>query len=242
MEDLTKISTLESEPSEMVKKVLSIGEQAAAILMKHHNKIIDVEFKKDEYDPVTEADKESDEFIRNEIKRAFPNDLILSEENTEIPKDYNVRVWMIDPLDGTKDFLKGYDNFSINIGLLEGGCPVFGCCVIPVRSQYLFAEKGKGAFQKKGDQFEKLSVSSCEDIESTRVIIRKPTLEVRPIEEVIKKIPHKETVVGGSVGDKVYLMTTNQAEYHVNSNFKASKWDNGKSSLVSEVAYPNICP
>src|SRR3972149_2474667 len=124
--------------------ISDIAGRAGDILMSHFKKPINVSFKKDEYDPVTKVDKEADDFIRKQILINFPNDLVLSEENNDIPSNFNGRIWMIDPLDGTKDFLKGRDCFSINIGLLDKGEPVFGSVIIPARSQEFYAEKGQG--------------------------------------------------------------------------------------------------
>ena len=236
MNEQLPAATMENEPSDLVKKILNIGEEAGQILMKHLNNIKNVDYKKDEYDPVTEADRESDDFIRGRITEMFPEDKILSEENENVPKDYEGRVWMVDPLDETKGFLKGKDSFAINIGLLENGKPVFGCVVLPARNQYLYAEKGKGAFGNLNGKIEKLSVDSITDIHDARIITREPTSEIRPMEAYMDKLQVKGKVVGGSAGDKVGLMVAGKAESHVNSNFKASKWDTCAPQIILEEA------
>lgn len=226
----------ELEPSEITKKVLTIGEQASKILMKHFNKITHVDYKKDEYDPVTEADRESDKFIRESLTAIFPDDKILSEENEYTPENYHGRVWMVDPLDETKGFLKGKNSFAINIGLLENGKPIFGCVLLPARGDYLYAEKGKGAFGKIDGKLQKLSVTSETNINNARIIIREPTSEVRPIEAYMEKLSVAGKVFGGSAADKVSLMVTGQAESHVMTNTKASKWDTCAPEIILEEA------
>ena len=236
MEKVSIINNIEQEPSDLVKKILTIGDEAGLILMKHLNNIKNVDYKKDEYDPVTEADRESDDFIRGKLIESFPDDKILSEENENVPEDYDGRVWMVDPLDETKGFLKGKDSFAINIGLLEDGKPVFGCVLLPARGDYLYAEKGKGAFGKINGKFQKLTVDSIADIYQVRIIVREPTKEIRPIEAYMDRLPVAGRVIGGSAGDKVSLMVTGQAEAHVMTNTKASKWDTCAPQIILEEA------
>lgn len=86
---------------------ISTAQEAGSILMQYFGRELDVSTKTDEFDPVTLADTTSDEFIRKTIAETFPQDAIPSEENSLRPINYTGRVWMVDPLDGTKDFIAG---------------------------------------------------------------------------------------------------------------------------------------
>ncbi|KKW32645.1 MAG: Ammonium transport protein [Candidatus Uhrbacteria bacterium GW2011_GWA2_52_8d] len=222
--------------SELATRVIEVASFASVVLLKYYRSTLDVSYKKDEFDPVTVADQESDALIRDRLKELFPNDLILSEENTEIPDSYDGRVWMVDPLDGTKDFVKGRDGFSINIGLLENGQIVFGCVVVPARGQVFFAEKGKGAFEKTKGGCRRMHVSTVEDVMKARLVTRNPSGETRPIEEKIDPMPFKERIPEGGIGTKLCLIASGNAEAHINTNFRASKWDTLGPQLILEEA------
>jgi 3'-phosphoadenosine 5'-phosphosulfate (PAPS) 3'-phosphatase len=102
----------------------------------YNTKNLDIQAKKDG-SFVTEADFKSNEILMSALKKLFPNDGILSEE---IPADQDLhsynRVWVVDPLDGTKSFIDGQDDFSILVGLVEKGKPVFGMLYFPARELF----------------------------------------------------------------------------------------------------------
>lgn len=234
MEKIIK-NTNEAIPSELAEKVFKITDQASVILMKYFQKIVNVDYKKDEFDPVTVADRESDSLIREQLHKEFPDDLILSEENDNIPLDYTGRVWMVDPLNGTKSFVKGTDTFAIVIGLVENGVPSFGCVTIPAQNKVFYAEKGKGAFEKNGSGFEKIHTSAISEIKDSRLITREPSGEIRPIEEKLNQIPFTQRIEEGS-GAKLCVIAKGDAEAHINTNFRAGKWDIAAPQIILEEA------
>ncbi|MBW1899924.1 MAG: 3'(2'),5'-bisphosphate nucleotidase CysQ [Deltaproteobacteria bacterium] len=114
-----------------------------------------IEYKKDD-SPLTLADKRSNQKIFNALETTgIP---ILSEEGREI--DYRERqkwesLWVVDPLDGTKEFIKRNDEFTVNIALVENGVPVLGVIFVPVSSMLYFAEKDTGSFRMNDSGFTK---------------------------------------------------------------------------------------
>ncbi len=222
-------------PSPLAKDILPIAEKAGVILLKYFKTNLSIDYKKDEFDPVTRADTESDNLIRREIKNLFPEDLILSEENDNIPEDYTGRVWMIDPLNGTKSFIKGIDTFGIVIGLVENGIPTFGCVTVPAQNKVFYAEKGKGAFEKIEGIFKKLETSNIQEIKDSRLITREPSGDIRPIEEKLDKILFAKRIPEGS-GAKLCAIAAGDAEAHINTNFRAGKWDVAAPQIILEEA------
>ena len=108
-----------------------------------------VEIKSDET-PLTIADKKSNQIILNGLKELFPEIPILSEESKKIP--YGKRkswkyLWLVDPLDGTKEFIKKNGEFSINLALIKEHKSVFGLLYFPVSGLLYYAIKGKGVFK-----------------------------------------------------------------------------------------------
>ncbi|MDP7422875.1 MAG: 3'(2'),5'-bisphosphate nucleotidase CysQ [bacterium] len=114
----------------------------------------DVEFKTDE-SPLTEADKRSHEIIKRRLEEMTPSLPILSEEGAVIP--YSVRsrwpaFWLVDPLDGTKEFVNRNGEFTVNIALIENKTPVVGVVYVPVKKNCYFAVHGSGAFRRDGGE------------------------------------------------------------------------------------------
>ena len=103
--------------------------------------------------PLTIADKKANDFICQELRGLYPDIPIISEENKN--DDWEVRrkytwVWLVDPLDGTKEFIKRNGEFTVNIGLAYGGQPVAGFVGIPAQGLvYWGSEEGNGAWKKK---------------------------------------------------------------------------------------------
>ncbi len=133
----------------MIEKIINIAKMAGDEILKVYEKVDpQVKYKKDD-SPVSEADIISNEIILTELKKAFPDIPILSEE-TEVPyeerKNWD-KFWLVDPLDGTKDFLVKDDQFTVNIALVEGNEPVLGVVLIPAEGLCYSAEKGKGAYK-----------------------------------------------------------------------------------------------
>jgi len=96
--------------------------------------------------PVTKADCEADEFLRTYLLDNFPNYGWLSEETKDSSDRLNKKyTWIIDPLDGTKEFIAGMPEFVVSIGLVEDGRPVIGVIYNPMKNELYSAEVGKGA-------------------------------------------------------------------------------------------------
>ncbi len=217
--------------------ICDLAEQAGDILLKSFQRTeLDITFKKDAYDPVTQADRQVDDFLRAKLKELFPGDEILSEENLVLPPMTAPRIWMVDPLDGTKDFVKGRDCFGVIIGLLEHGIPTIGCVALPARGQVFYASKGGGAFCSDGNVVRRLLVSAETPMSDSRFITRFPSAEVRPFEELTNQLPFKEHIVTGGVGNKICLIADGLAEAHINTNFRVSKWDTCGAQVILEEA------
>jgi 3'(2'),5'-bisphosphate nucleotidase len=205
-------------------KAYVIAKEAGKILMRYFKQSLKVDFKKNEFDPVTVADRETDDFLRTAIAKAFPGDQILTEENPLQPETYSGRVWMIDPLDGTKDFVVGRDCFSINIGRIDNGVPTIGIITIPARGWAYVAKKGHGAYELKDDGLYKIKTSTETDITKSRLLTHSPSKEIRPLERLIFKLPFMEHLEEGG-GTKQVLLASGQAEAQINSNVRGCKWD-----------------
>ena len=130
---------------DMLEFAKSTAIEAGSILMQHFGKISSIKKKSTEIDLVTNADIESETFILNKIKTTFPQHQIIAEESnlTQGSSDYR---WIIDPLDGTTNFVHNLPIFSVSIGLQYNEETVLGVVYNPAVDKCFWAEKNDGAF------------------------------------------------------------------------------------------------
>lgn len=132
-----------------IEAIIAIAQKAGDAIMEIYVKDFGIEYKEDK-SPLTEADKKANEIIvdgLNALTIIFP---ILSEEGRDIPfderKDWEY-FWMVDPLDGTKEFIKKNDEFTVNIALIYQNTPVLGVVYAPALNEMYWAKQGAGAFK-----------------------------------------------------------------------------------------------
>jgi myo-inositol-1(or 4)-monophosphatase len=131
-----------AEEMEVAEKAAT---EAGKIIMALYGKDYRIE-QKSKNNPVTAADLEANRKIHEIILGRYPEDGWLSEENKDNPKRLAVsRVWVIDPIDGTKEFIEGIPQFAVSIALVEDGRAVVGVVYNPVEEEFYRAAKGAGA-------------------------------------------------------------------------------------------------
>jgi myo-inositol-1(or 4)-monophosphatase len=121
----------------------SIAREAGALLMEYFHQHVKIEYKGD-VDLVTVADRESEAFILEEIRREFPTHDVMGEEGTRIETGSDYK-WYVDPLDGTTNFAHGYPVFCVSLAVEHGGERIAGVVYDPTRDEMFAAEKGSGA-------------------------------------------------------------------------------------------------
>ena len=126
---------------------LAAAREASEVLLRHYHGGTET-WEKSEDNPVTLADLESDKVISAALMGAFPDDGLLSEETVSDPaRTEKSRVWIIDPMDGTKEFTRKIPEFCVSIALTEGGEPVVGVILNPPAGIAVWATKGGGCFR-----------------------------------------------------------------------------------------------
>jgi 3'(2'), 5'-bisphosphate nucleotidase len=132
-----------------VQDIVTIAKEAGDAIMQIYKQDFDVQYKQDS-SPLTLADKKANEIIDaglNQLSVSFP---ILSEEGKEIPykdrKNWEY-FWLVDPLDGTKEFVKKNDEFTVNIALIHKDAPVLGVVYAPALDVCYWAKQDEGAFK-----------------------------------------------------------------------------------------------
>ncbi|MCK5235224.1 MAG: inositol-phosphate phosphatase, partial [Candidatus Aenigmarchaeota archaeon] len=132
------------EKSEFLKTGLEAAKKAEEIILKYYSDEIRAELKED-MSPVTVADREAEKAIIEIIRLKFPDHSILGEESgsSDSASEY---LWIIDPIDGTKNYMRKIPLFATQIALMKGGEVIVGVSNAPALKELLYAEKGKGAY------------------------------------------------------------------------------------------------
>ena len=132
--------------------LLAAARAAGSEILEVYGRDFEVEYKGDD-SPLTEADTAANEVIMAFLRSAHGDTPVISEENREIPygerRDWE-RFWLVDPLDGTKEFIRKNGEFTVNIALVEGGCPVLGVVYRPVTDTLYLGAEGIGAWRIHG--------------------------------------------------------------------------------------------
>ena len=209
---------------------LHAGRRAAALIAEVRREGFTVELKGPD-DIVTRADREADELITSALAAAFPDDAVVAEEST--PKDHDAvadllsagRVWFVDPLDGTRDFAQGRDDFAVMIGLVVGGRPVLGVIVRPTTGEALCGVVGEGAFLERLDGHrEPLRVSTVAELRQARLVLSRSHRS--PVADAIGDALQPLSMTRrGSIGVKVSELTRKTFDVYVHSSGGAKLWD-----------------
>lgn len=187
---------------------------------------------KDGDEPVTEADKAASALIVARLRAAFPDDVILSEEAPDDgARHRGGRLWVVDPIDGTKDFIAGRPGFSVMIGLLIEGQPALGVVYQPLRQivgqpadRLWEGVRGHGAYEVLGDERRRLSVSTIADLTQVRMVssASRPEATVAQLREAAG-IKDEQNI--GSVGIKLGLIAAGERDLYLNPATTVKLWD-----------------
>ncbi len=136
---------------DLIKQLIEISKEAGEAILEVYNTDFDYQIKED-LSPLTKADTLSNNIIRERLKVLTPDIPILSEESCNIPLSIRSQwnqYWLVDPLDGTKEFIKRNGEFTVNIALINNNEPVFGIIYIPVTNHLFWGSTVHGAYEIK---------------------------------------------------------------------------------------------
>lgn len=222
-----------------LKKELDVALDAAIkskeIILKYYHSNFDVEIK-DDNSPVTNADKDSDKLIREILHNEFPNYAFLTEESVDdksrLNNDY---VWIVDPVDGTKDFINKDDEFTTNIALSYKHEVVLGVVSIPAKNEIYYAIKGEGAYHIDSDgNIKRISVNNkTQDLICLTSVFHTNENDLKIIEKHKGKIKEIQKC-GSSI--KACRIADGSAEISFRTTNGTKEWDTAAFQIIVEEA------
>jgi 3'(2'), 5'-bisphosphate nucleotidase len=221
------IEYLYQTAEEAGRKILAVYNDPKACL--------EVSYKSD-HSPLTQADQAANSYIVSCLKARYPSIPIISEEG-ESEVDYEIRksweyFWLVDPLDGTKEFVKRNGEFTVNIALIYRQKPVFGIVHVPVSGQTYYGLMDKGAFKKSNNSvFESIKVRLSE---TNRVAVRSRSHQVAEESEVLAHFGVSEHLFSGS-SIKFCLLAEGKADVYYRHQ-PTMEWDTAAGQAVLEAA------
>jgi len=215
-----------------LEKVVAIAQEAGDAIMEIYARDFQIDYK-DDKSPLTEADTKSNEIICAALGKVYPEIPILSEENKA--EEYEVRkhweyFWLIDPIDGTKEFIKKNGEFTVNIALIHNNTPVIGVVYAPALGDMYKAKKGEGAF--KNGQKLPLEVNEAPE-KSLRVVASKSHLSEETqtfIDDLAKGTQSIEQVSKGS-SLKLVMVAEGSADIYPRLA-PTMEWDTGAADAI----------
>lgn len=218
----------------LINEVAPVVKEAGQAILGLYHTEYKVEEKHDK-SPVTEADLLSDKIIEEGLEKyAYP---ILSEESEDdLRRLESDRVWIVDSLDGTKDFLQKTDEFAVMVGLAEKGIPVLGFVYLPTEDKLYYASKGQGAYLVVGEgEPVKLKVSEQGDVKEAVLVVSRN--HMRPeIKEAADKLRVGKFLQVGSNGVKMGLVAEGKADLYFNPTDRMGQWDVCAPHIIVEEA------
>jgi 3'(2'), 5'-bisphosphate nucleotidase len=201
-----------------------LAREAATIVNTFYVGSSEVRYKSDR-EPVTEADRSANQHIVTRVKAVFPDDGVLSEESKDdLSRLERRRVWIIDPLDGTKEFIARNGEFSIMIGLAIDGVAQLGVVMQPESGLLYAGVRGVGAWLYESEERVPLTVSDTD--KSNRMILVSSRSHRQQITDKIRAtLRITSERVSGSVGLKVGLISRQLADLYVHPSPGCKEWD-----------------
>jgi 3'(2'), 5'-bisphosphate nucleotidase len=183
-----------------INSICEIALRAGRAILEIYESKFTVELK-DDKSPLTAADKASHEIICENLRALYPDIPVFSEEGKKIPyekrKDWK-HFWLVDPLDGTKEFVKRNGEFTVNIALIEQNKPVLGVIYVPVQNILYYAVEGKGAWKQNGGKATKtIHVKKIPEAEGL-IVVKSRSHPSEKLQAFLDKLHIKEELPRGS--------------------------------------------
>ena len=224
----------------LCNEIISISKEAGKEILKVYDKSdLGVVYKKDN-SPLTLADKASNDVIEKSLNKLTPDIPILSEESKNI--DFSSRekwdmFWLIDPLDGTKEFIKHNGEFTVNIALISKSSPILGVVYAPVLDTTWYGIINKGSYKSLNNK-PPTKINVIKPDEKVKVVTSRSHSNNPKLESFLKDYPNHELVKMGS-SIKICLVADGSAHIYPRLG-PTMEWDTAAAHAVVKYAGGNI--
>ena len=235
----------------LIEDLKTFSWKAADILINYSEKIRNLDFKNkilktlDQNDPVTEADLMVNELIINNIQGKYPdiNWGILSEENVKkesfIPNTKSEWLWVLDPLDGTKDFIQGTGNYAMHLALNYKQKAYIGVVLIPAKDELWITDGVKVWCERRANSYKKTPLSTKNNLQEM-VLVTSKNHRNENLNKLIKIINFKKVIIMGSIGCKISSILKGESDIYISMSLPGESapkdWDFAAPEAILKAA------
>ena len=210
--------------SQELENAARVAREAGKILLSIYATDFDVAYK-GKSDPVTDADRRANDYIVEQLRTLYPEDGVVAEESMDRgDAGMRGRVWYVDPLDGTKEFIAKNGEFSVMLGLAIDGAATLGVVYQPVLDKLYLGVVGHGATLTVKGETRKLEVSEVAAPADLRLVVSR-SHRSGSTDRLVQRLGIRNEAKSGSVGLKVGLIAERAADLYVHISDKSSAWD-----------------
>ena len=231
----------QSDFSPLLRPVIELAQQAGEKILEVYGTEFSVDIKQDR-SPLTTADLASHHSIVAGLKGLSPSFPLISEESAELPfseRSAWQTYWLIDPLDGTKEFIKRNGEFTVNIALIHQQRPVLGVVYVPVSGLCYFACDGEGAFKQQLGSSDAVPIRASSHAEVPLRVVGSRSHQGEELSSYLAQLgEHRMVPMGSSI--KLCLVADGSADLYPRIGL-TSEWDTAAAHCVVEQAGGYLC-
>jgi 3'(2'), 5'-bisphosphate nucleotidase len=227
---------------QLLPQIIAIAKAAGDGIMTIYNQPVSNIVLKADQSPLTEADLISNQIIASELARLTPDIPILSEESAAVPYEQRAdweRFWLVDPLDGTKEFIKHNDEFTVNIALIENGKPVLGVVHAPALELCYSGIVGQGAYvERSRNSAERIQIRPRDQQDKLKIVASRSHRDARTSSLLDHLGPYECISMGSSL--KFCLVAEGKAHFYPRLG-PTMEWDTAAAHAVVNAAGGKVC-
>jgi 3'(2'), 5'-bisphosphate nucleotidase len=228
----------DTNPCHLLDDIVSLARDAGKRIMEVYESEADFEVtRKEDHTPLTRADLAAHNAIVAGLELLTPDWPVLSEESAKLPFETRSswpRYWLVDPLDGTREFIKRNGQFTVNIALIDGHRPIMGVIVVPVSGVTYSACIGHGAFRQNGEGAPVEQIHVQNTLRSPMTVAGSASHAGESLRSMLNKLGEHELLSMGS-SLKLCLVAEGKADLYPRLGL-TSEWDTGAAQAIVEEA------
>jgi len=217
---------------EYLASCCTIARDAGALIMGYFTGAFSTRHKAD-HSPVTDADVAANRFISEALAALTPDIPIIAEEDAEPGREDHELFWLVDPLDGTRSFVRGEPEFTVNIGLIRSRKPVLGVIYAPPQEALYWGGAGQGAFRRLGDGNAE-SIKARQPAKDGLVVVRSKSHPSKATAAYLETLRIRE-IISGSSSIKFCMIAEGRADIYPRFG-RTMEWDSAAGHAILDAA------